>query len=65
MIQLETLNGKIRDRIYPTELDTVYSDILKYIKKPDYPEYNDGDGNKYIMYVKSNIKLFNKGRTCF
>ena len=40
MIQLETLNGKIRDRIYPTELDTVYSDILKYIKKPDYSEYN-------------------------
>ena len=62
MIQLETLSGQPYYTIYLTEYDTIYRDILKNIKRPDYPEYNPSKFKEHTMYVKTNIKLFNKGQ---
>ena len=63
MIQLETLSGQIYDTVYLNETDNKYGDIVKYIKRPNYPEYNPSDFSKeYTMYVKTDIKLFNKGK---
>ena len=61
MIQLETLSGQPYDQIYLNETDFKYSDILEHIKRP-YPEYNPSKFEIYIMYVKTDIKLFNKGK---
>ena len=62
MIQLEKLSGQIYDTIYLNETDNKYGDIVKYIKRPDYPEYNQSDFKYYTLYVKTDIKLFNKGQ---
>ena len=62
MIQLETLSGQPYDTVYLNETDSKYRDILEHIKRP-YPEYNPSDFSKvYTMYVKTDIKLFNKGK---
>ena len=66
MIQIETLSGQPYDQIYLKETDSKYSDIqnhiMKNIKRP-YPEYNpSSDFDDYTMYVKTDIKLFNKGK---
>ena len=60
MIQLETLSGQPYDTIYLNETDNKYGDILEHIKRSDYPEYNPSNFKKYTMYVKTDIKLFNK-----
>ena len=62
MIQIETLSGQPYDTVYLNETDSKYSDIRKHIKRPDYPEYNSYNFKKYTMYVKTDIKLFNKGK---
>ena len=62
MIQIETLSGKPYSTIYITEHDTIYRDILNNIKRSDYPEYNPSKITHYTMYVKTDIKLFNKGK---
>ena len=62
MIQLETLSGKPYERVYLKETDSKYGDILEHIKRPDYPEYNPSNITDYTMYVKTDIKLFNKGK---
>ena len=62
MIQLETLSGQPYDKIYLKETDSKYRDILEHIKRHDYPEYNPSDFKEYTMYVKTDIKLFNKGK---
>ena len=62
MIKLETLSGQPYDNIYLNEQDTIYKHILKHIKRPDYPEYNPSKFQRYTMYVKTDIKLFNKGQ---
>ena len=65
MIQIETLSGQPYDTIYLNETDNKYADIRKHIleniKRP-YPEYNPSKFEKYTMYVKTDIKLFNKGK---
>ena len=66
MIQIETLSGQPYDTIYLNETDSKYSDIIKHVKKPfkDYPEY-DPDRFEFLgyrIYVKTDIKLFNKGQ---
>ena len=61
MIKLETLSGQPYDTIYLNEHDTIYKHILKHIKRPDYPEFNYSTYMTYTMYVKTDIKLFNKG----
>ena len=62
MIQLETLSGKPYDTIYLKETDSKYGDILEHIKKPEYTEYNPSEIERYTMYIKTDIKLFNKGQ---
>ena len=62
MIQLETLSGKPYDTIYLKETDSKYGDILEHIKKPEYTEYNPSKFKAYTIYVKTDIKLFNKGK---
>ena len=62
MIQLETLSGQQYDQIYLNETDSKYRDILEHIKRPEYPEYNPPKLTSYTMYVKTDIKLFNKGK---
>ena len=62
MIQLETLSGKPYERVYLKETDSKYGDILEHIKRPDYPEYNPSKFKAYTIYVKTDIKLFNKGK---
>ena len=62
MIKLETLSGQPYDNIYLNETDSKYSHILENIKRPDYPEYNPSKFQRYTMYVKTDIKLFNKGK---
>ena len=62
MIQLKTLSGQPYDTIYLNETDNKYGDILEHIKRSDYPEYNPSNFKKYTMYVKTDIKLFNKGK---
>ena len=62
MIQLETLSGQPYAKIYLNETDSKYYDILEHIKRPEYPEYNPSDFMYYTMYVKTDIKLFNKGK---
>ena len=67
MIKIETFSGKPYDTIYLKEFDNKYSDIqnhvLKNIKRPypEHPEKND-EIEQYTMYVKTDIKLFNKGQ---
>ena len=61
MIQLETLSGQPYYQIYLKETDSKYGDILEHIKRP-YPEYNPSKFTFYEMYVKTDIKLFNKGQ---
>ena len=70
MIHIETLSGQPYETIYLNETDTKYSDIqnniMKNIKR-QYPELPNNDGNdgnykNYTMYVKTDIKLFNKGK---
>ena len=65
MIQLETLSGQPYDKIYLNETDFKYSDIqnhiMKNIKRP-YPEYNPSKFTSLTMYIKTDIKLFNKGQ---
>ena len=62
MIKLETLSGQPYDNIYLNETDSKYSHILEHIKRPYYPEYNPSKFQRYTMYVKTDIKLFNKGK---
>ena len=62
MIKLETLSGQPYDYIYLNETDSKYRDILEHIKRPEYPEYNPPKLTSYTMYVKTDIKLFNKGK---
>ena len=62
MIKIETLSGQPYDTIYLNENDSKYSDIIKNIKRPDYPEFNPSKYDQYTMYVKTDIKLFNKGK---
>ena len=65
MIQLETLSGQPYDKIYLNETDSKYSDIknhiMKNIKRP-YPELESYKRKPYTIYVKTDIKLFNKGK---
>ena len=61
MIQLETLSGQPYDKIYLNETDSKYGDILEHIKRP-YTEYNPSEIERYTMYIKTDIKLFNKGK---
>ena len=65
-MQIETLSGQPYDTIYLNENDSKYYDIkkniMKNIKRPDYPEYNPYDFEEFTMYVKTDIKLFNKGK---
>ena len=63
MIKLETLSGHPYDTVYLNETDSKYSDIRKHIKRPDYPELpkNADNYKNYTMYIKTDIKLFNKG----
>ena len=67
MIQIETLSGQPYETIYLNETDSKYSDILNHVlknlKRPclEYPD-NSIDRKIYTMYVKTDIKLFNKGK---
>ena len=64
MIQLETLSGQPYDKIYLNEHDTIYRDIRNHIMKniKKYPEIDYKRVEQYTMYVKTDIKLFNKGQ---
>ena len=65
MIKIETLSGQPYDQIYLNETDSKYFDIKKHIMKNikiPYPEYNPSSFKYYTMYVKTDIKLFNKGQ---
>ena len=62
MIQLETFSGEIYKKIWLNENDSKYGDITKYVKKPDYPEYNPNKLEERTIYVETDIKLFNKGQ---
>ena len=62
MINIETLSGQPYDTVYLNETDSKYRDILEHIKRHDYAEYNPSDFKEYTMYVKTDIKLFNKGK---
>jgi hypothetical protein len=60
MISIKTFAGGIFQTIHVTEDDTTYNDLLKYIKIPPHPrfeEYNEGIFTTYIA-VKPYIKLF-------
>ena len=61
MIKIETLSGQPYDTIYLNETDKTYRDIINHIKL-DYPVYNPSKFEHYTMYVKTDIKLFNKGK---
>ena len=60
-IKLETLSGQTYGYIDLKETDTEYSDIIKYIKRTCYPEFNPSKYDIYTIYIKTDIKLFNKG----
>ena len=61
MIYIENLSGRRVCIVYPSEFDTTYNDIVKYIPR-QYPEFNQDNYIEYTLYVKTFITLFNKGK---
>jgi hypothetical protein len=60
MISIKTFNGGIIQTIHVTEDDTTYNDLLKYIKIPPHPRFEEYNENIITndITVKPYIKLF-------
>ena len=60
MISIKTFSGQLFQTIHVTEDDITYNDLLKYIKIPPHPRFEEYNRNKFTLYitVKPYIKLF-------
>ena len=57
MISIKTFSGQQFRTIHVTEDDTIYNDLLKYIKIPPHPRFNTYN-NYYKVTVKPYVKFF-------
>jgi hypothetical protein len=59
MISIKTFSGQPFQTIHVTEDDTTYNDLLKYIKIPPHPRFEEYNRfTDYVIGVKPYIKLF-------
>ena len=61
MISIKTFSGQPFRTIHVTEDDTIYNDLLKYIKIPSHLRFKEYTGIRCnaTITVKSYIKFFN------
>jgi hypothetical protein len=62
MITLYNGGGQIYQTIIPNENDITYKDLIKYIKIPKHPKFDEIDFDDEILntiFVKTSIILFN------
>ena len=66
MISIELLSGEIYQNIYPTENCVKYSDLIKHIKKPKDPRFEEYDKKKnhvysdYQIVVSTSLRFIDK-----
>ena len=61
MITIYNGSGSVYQTILPTENDITYDDLIKYIKIPKHPEFDEIDFNyeiDYTVFVETSIILF-------